>query len=566
MKRSNIILLSIALLIVAAYFIIRFYLQSNVDQDQKAPDESLDLRPLFIAKIQQLVKDGSKGLYHIEIDSMDVDLLQSQVILRKVNLRHNNTVLRALDSLQQTPDAVFNASFDSLRIEGINLDDVVNGKSIDLQEIYVHKPTIEIYHQVKSSSRSVDSVTLYDRLMKNMERIAIGRVTIHQGQVVNHTKKENKRTVFDDIAISLNNILIDSSTEHATDRFLFAKEATISLDNYEMKSNDDDYITKIGSLKITAPEKKIRLTNVSFRSRYSRKEFQKGLTHQKEQYDFSTPSVTIHNINWWTLMHDSVFVADELTLSGGQLKIFLDRSLPRPKSKMGKFPHQLIMKLPFKIDVNRARIEKFRLRYEEFNPKTDDTGLVQFDDIDLAISGISNRLQERRRKSEINVTGSALFANVPVKAKFHFDLLNHKSGRFSASFSAGEFEANVVNKISQPLGLMKFEKGRINKLDVTMSGDEKKAKGTVLLLYNDFKISIYEPEKNKEGFDKKSFLGFIVNSFVVKNNNPSGNKPPRNPTVDFTRNPQTGFFNLVWKTTLSGILKTVGANPGLAGK
>jgi hypothetical protein len=123
-----------------------------------------------------------------------------------------------------------------------------------------------------------------------------------------------------------------------------------------------------------------------------------------------------------------------------------------------------------------------------------------------------------------------------------------------------------VNDISQPLGLVKFEKGRVNKLDVSMQGNEQEAKGKVLMLYNDFKISIYENEKNKEGLDKRKVLGFIVNSFVLKNNNPSKNNPPRNPDAEFKRNPQTGFFNLVWKTTLNGLLKTVGANPKLAGQ
>jgi hypothetical protein len=546
-------------------------LKSDVDAEStnangKDGSASLDLRPLFIAKIQQLVKDGSKGLYHIDIDSMDVDLLQSRVTLHKVQLLHDTNVLKRLDSIQQAPNDVFNAAFDSLHIEGINLNDVVKGNKIDLEEIYIYKPTIEIFHEKRRGARTVDSLTLYDRLMKNTERIAIASVVVHQGRFINHNKKEKKKTVFDNIVVSLENVLVDSSTEHATDRFLFAKQASISLNNYEMKSKDNAYITEIGSLKVTAPKNEMVITNISVRSRHSRKEFQKGLTHQKEQYSFSTPSVIIRNIDWWALMHDSLFVADELTLSGGALKIFLDRSLPRPESKMGNFPHQLIMKLPFEINIARGNIRNFDLKYEEYNPKSGDTGLVQFDDIDLNLSGITNLPAERKKRKQMLVTGSALFKNVPVKARFSFDLLKHKSGRFSASFSADDFDAKLVNGISQPLGLMKFEKGHINKLSVTMQGDEQRANGKVLMLYSDFKISIYEHEKNKDELDKRKLLGFIVNSFVLKDNNPSGNDPPRNPYVEFDRNPQTGFFNLVWKTTLTGILKIVGANPSLAEK
>jgi hypothetical protein len=364
----------------------------------------------------------------------------------------------------------------------------------------------------------------------------------------------------------LNNILIDSSTEHARNRFLFAENASFSLNNYEMKTKDDAYIVRIGSLNVTAPEKKMTINDISLRSRYSRKEYQQRLTHQKEQYNFSTPSITIRNIDWWALMHDDIFVADELVMSGGALKIYLDRSLPRPKSKMGNFPHQLLMKLPFKIDVAKAGVKRFDITYEEYNPKSGDTGSVKFNDINISLTGVTNLAVQRKKKKQTVVTGSALFKNTPVKAKFIFDLMDYKSGRFSASFSTEHFEGHLVNDISQPLGLVKVEKGRVDKLHVTMQGDEHKARGKVLMLYNDFKISIYENEKNKEKLDKRKFLGFLVNSFVIKDNNPSGNNAPRNPDAESKRNPQTGFFNLVWKTTLNGILKTVGANPGLAGE
>ncbi len=287
MKRLNIILLVVAILLVAGYFLIRSYLQSDVDHtnqngNAETPDASLDLRPLFIARIKQLVTDGSKGLYSISIDSMDVDVLQSRVILRNVQLLHNSEVLKTLDSMRQAPDDVINAAFDSLRIEGIHLNDIVRTDRVDFEEIYIIKPTIEIFRNKKSYNRNVDSLTLYDRIMKNMERIAIGKVIVQGGQLISYNKAGNKKT-FDNIAMRLNNILIDSSTEHARNRFLFAENASFSLNNYEMKTKDDAYIARIGSLNITAPEKKMTINDISLRTRYSRKENQQTLTQQKEQ-------------------------------------------------------------------------------------------------------------------------------------------------------------------------------------------------------------------------------------------------------------------------------------------
>ena len=68
----------------------------------------------------------------------------------------------------------------------------------------------------------------------------------------------------------------------------------------------------------------------------------------------------------------------------------------------------------------------------------------------------------------------------------------------------------------------------------------------------------------KKDLTKKGLIGLLANTFVIKDDNPKKNKPPRHADVTFDRDPQAGFFNLVWKTALSGVLKTVGAGTRMA--
>jgi hypothetical protein len=278
------------------------------------------------------------------------------------------------------------------------------------------------------------------------------------------------------------------------------------------------------------------------------------------------PGITIRNIDWWGILHENRFIADNVAVADAVIKIHLDRSLPRPESKMGNFPHQLIAKLPMQTSVGSVRMHNLDLTYEEYNPKSMQTGSLRLNPVNLDIADITNIPARMRKKKQTVVTGTARFKQVPVKARFVFDLINHKTGQFSSSLSMGPLEGHIVNDIAQPLGLLKVEKGVVKSFHTSMSGDEQQATGKVLLLYNDFKISLYEKEKDENGLDKKGVIGFIANAFVIKNDNPSKDNPPRNPTVSFQRDPQAGFFNLVWKTALSGILETVGANPKLAEK
>ncbi len=99
-----------------------------------------------------------------------------------------------------------------------------------------------------------------------------------------------------------------------------------------------------------------------------------------------------------------------------------------------------------------------------------------------------------------------------------------------------------------------------------MKGDQWHAGGDVLVLYKDLKLSLLEKDIGKSTLDKKDATTFLSNRFVLKKNNPKGNGKPRKETAEFKRIPEGGFFMLVWKTALVGVLKTIGAPTKIANK
>ena len=561
---------------MGSYFFVRFYLQAdvkksgNAETSGKNPDSTADLRPLFIAKLQQLVKQGSKGLYDLSIDSMDVDLLRSVVVLMNVKMVPDKNIWAALDSSRQAPDDVFKMSFDKLTIKGINLDDILTRKTMDFREIEITGPIIESFHEKKSynQTKTVDSITLFQRLTNEMEKIAIGKLIIRNGNFISHSSARKKAMRLKDIEMRFADILIDSSTQYAKDRFLFAKHVMLSMQNYVVNTTDDLYECKIGSLMIQAPQQTMTITNLSLASRYNRALFQKKLVHQKEMYDCRVPSITIQGIDWYGLMNEQQFVANNINVSDPVVKIFLDRSLPMQPSRTGNFPNQLLMKLPLKISVSKMNVRNADVTYEEFNPKSEQSGSLNMDKVNLAITGVTNMPHEIKKIKQTIVKGTGRFVKqIPVKSEFVFDLVQHKRGKFSASLTTGaSFQGSIMNGIALPLGLLKIEKGTVSKFNVKMNGDETNASGDVLMLYNDFKISVYEKDEGKKELDKKGLVGFFANTFVIKDDNPKKGEAPRHPQAGFQRDPQKGFFNLVWKTALTGVLETVGANPKLAEK
>lgn len=579
MRRLYQILLITGCLAIGSYLFIRFHLQGEIKRSAskypvvandtgaiKSRQASLvDLRPLFIAKIKQVVKDGSKGLYDLSIDSMSIDVLHSSAVLHQVRITPNDRILNALKEKGEDPEDVFHASFQSLQVEGINLDDVVGHKTIDFRLLHVSKPRVEVFHH-KTVSEKKDTTTLYKRLMKHMKSIGVEKLVIDEGKLVYHNpQKKNKLTRINNFDLRLNDIKIDAATQDATNRFLFAKSGVLSIHDYVTYTTNNRYMLRIKKLTVAAPEKLMTLQDLSLSSRYKRKQWHNSL--QEEEYDLRLPHISVHNVNWWALMNGDSFIADNLVINGGKLKVFLDRSLPPPRSKMGRFPIQLLAKLPMQVFLKKMQLKNLDLTYQEYNPRSKMSGVVRFGAVSMTSSTITNVKSQMALLKTTTLTATArLMDKIPFKASFVFDLNHPQKAGFSSALTTGAFDGDEVNKVAVPLGLLKIEKGQVKHTNMYIKGNENAASGKVALLYNDLKISIYEKEAGEKGLDKKGMMGLLANMFVIKNDNPKNGEGVRTPGAGFQRDPQAGFFNLVWKTGLVGVLKTIGVNPKLAEK
>ena len=70
----------------------------------------------------------------------------------------------------------------------------------------------------------------------------------------------------------------------------------------------------------------------------------------------------------------------EATFNDGSMEVYADKNIPpSSKSKVGNYPHQLLMRLQFPVAVDSVFIKNFKFTYTELNPKTQKTGASKMD-------------------------------------------------------------------------------------------------------------------------------------------------------------------------------------------
>lgn len=229
MSRRLVIIISIVfLVIVGGYLYFRFgYLKvEDFKPDTAKQKNFIDIRPAIIAKLQQLVKTGSNGLYILSVEKLEPDILNSKLDVSGATIRIDTSAMLRLDSLRLLPDDIFTFRFSSLHIDGLGIDDLLHKDRLEISGIKVTSPLINVYHKRRlynqEDRRKNDTLSLYEKLKGQMKKIAIGKIEIVQGSFINHDlDKKRKSTKFSDVSILVNDLLIDSSSQHDKSRFLF---------------------------------------------------------------------------------------------------------------------------------------------------------------------------------------------------------------------------------------------------------------------------------------------------------------------------------------------------------
>jgi len=524
----------------------------------------LDLRPSIIAKLQQVVKDASEGLYILSIDKLEPDVLASKLDVIDGTISVDTTAMQQLDQLKKLPDDVFIIKFHSLHIDGIGIEDLLHKKTIDITGASLNDPVIHIYHKARSYNKEEhkknDSLTVYQRLMGQMTKIAITAINVTHGTLIIHDVEQPKRiTKFNDITIRMNDVLIDSSTQYDASRFMFAKHAVLETRNYSFPTPDSLYYVKLGKISLTGEKHEVTVINAQLQHRGSRQEFEKKLRARDEMYDVMLPKVVLHNVNWWQLVNREKIVSTKTDIYGGTVSVFSDLTLPLGANKpMNHFPHQLVMMIPVPVLVSELNFHGLKVVLQQYNPETRSTGMVTCTNINGTAKHITNIPDEIRRLPYTSLTAKALFMNkVPMSVGFKFNLANYRSGQFSVNVTMDTLNKITINPIAGPLGRFTVKNGQMQQGTAHMEGDNFNVHGTVEIFYTDLHITPLKSDSAQGELKKNHLKSFFANVVFIKNENPQGNDV-RQPTVSIGRDHHQNFVAYIWTAILAGICKTIG--------
>jgi hypothetical protein len=563
------LLITICVLIaigIGGYLYTRFHVLKTKDfkPDKSKERNVTDLRPAIIAKLQQVVKDGSGGLYKLSIGEINPDVAASRVDVKDAVIDIDSTALKRMDDLKQLPDELFRIKFDSLRIDGFGIADLLDKKNMSINEIYVNNPVIETYHRSRSYNESGnhkgDSLTLYQRLAGNIKKISIGKISIEHGTFNNHNldHKDNV-THLNNIRVRMENVLVDSSTQYDKSRYLFAKHTNIRAENYNVLTADKMYLFKAAVITVSGEQHRMIAQDVELEPYGGIKRYESKMPYRKTIYHIKVPRIELKNVHWWGMINRKEYKASEVEFVEPVVRAFTDYRLPPVLVKRNNYPQQLLMEVPSPVSVNKINLHKLKVIYEEYDTGVKKTTAAIIDNINGSILHISNVKEEIREHPAAVFTASGLFMNkVRTTGSISFNFKEYRTGKFTADFHMDTLDNTTVNPLSEPMVLFTVKRGQMQQGKIHITGNNFNANAKIAMYYNNLHVTPLKADSNSQGKLKKKHLrSFVANVFLIKNSNPAGGTL-REPGLSLTRDLHGGFFKMIWQCTMGEIVKTVG--------
>jgi hypothetical protein len=158
MKRLMIIILALAAIATAVYFVARKYV------------ESPDLARQLNERLVQLVAEKSNGLYRLSIGEIDIDADNTSAVLKDIRLGTDSALLEQLKENRIQPTVVYDFTLDHLIIKNVDIFSFLNENSARLKTITVSGGSLVVRRLGRGNDSAATTEEPKQEVLKSVRR------------------------------------------------------------------------------------------------------------------------------------------------------------------------------------------------------------------------------------------------------------------------------------------------------------------------------------------------------------------------------------------------------------
>ena len=424
--------------------------------------------------------------------------------------------------------------------------------------------TMESYKKAESNENQDIRMAVNDGSMRNFFRnVDFFHIdsTVFNDIGITYKKHYDSTTgTFDIHRISLlvDKLRIDSSNFDFHEK-KFARDLILKLFDKEVVTADSMYRIKANNITYYYSRDKIKIDSFEVIPMYNRKDFFEKAGFQTDRMQMKFESAVAEGIDLLSIIESKKIQVRKLTLNKFHLMDHRDKHYARKENDFKKLPKQALYSLPFLISIDTVRVNNSFMLYGEYVDKSTEPGEIFFTNLNASVYNVSNY---RREDNKLNSLHAYISSDIMNKARMNLSLtipLGKDADYFWFSGSVERTDLRHFNSMTENLFGISIVRGK-GGVDIPLiTANAFHSQGTLNFEYKKLKLAMYNRNKAKLQRGLASgLIDFMLNGVLIKSNNPAFLRKPRTGDVYFERNEQRSFFNYIWKSTMSGLMATMG--------
>lgn len=541
---------------------------ANVSFTDKVKQSSLmsGFKDLMLLGLSlNLAEDKDLDIAQLLLDSPHVNYVEEKISEAAESSIAQSTLGRVRVGLVNVADARVSLDRPSsvLKIKGGEFHlsglDVVNNKSkrsFEINKLNVFRPSVEItelhkaQQEVQPTKKDKNAVfDIYTLTQRVSDNLKIGSVNIEEAGIdyaVMFNKDSVNRQMFNSTDLRLAGLMIDNKKEDAKiDDFYFRTK------NLRFPIDKGFYNLTLGSVEMSKETEGIKIDSIRMESIYPKFEFANLHPKNADWFDVKVGSVALMGVDLPRYLEEKVLSARTLLVDDVMLSNLKNQNIEIQHNIMPLI-YEGIQKFPIPIDIDTANVKNFSVLYEEIPRGKTVPARIFFENMNGAISGLTNIVQSRDQYIRLDANGKLMGTgyfeaqwDIPVDSlNDHFLLRGHLH----------EFDLKDLNPLITPMAPVSIDGGIVKGTVFDIDASSLGAYIDMEFLYNDLKISVFK------GDGLNRFITSVANRVLKANNPRKKNKKPETASLYVTRDPYHSTFNYFWQILQPPLAESVGVS------
>jgi len=514
------------------------------------------LTPRLEAQLKERIHDGTDGRYRLTYEELNLSLFRGSATATGIRLVPDTTG----QTRRPTAGTTYQARVGRLRISGVGVLRWLLSKKLHIGTIALDTPSVTLLRHPQSDTTAVDTAAASPlaKLTEVVSHIRVNRIRLREGQLQVEEQGNAARLQVQGIRTTLRDLRIDSASLRDTTRLYGAESIELQARGLVYRRPDSLYLLQTGPLHFQTDTRELTVDSLRYGITVSKAEFYRRVQRAEDIPDIEISRMQLAGIKKASWVNRRLLAAASLHIDSGHIAIYKDKTQPNPpENKIGKSPHQQLLKLEQRLAIDSVSIRGVDVRFTEVSDKTGKAGTVTFDQTDGAFRNVTNDSAALARDRYMRLHArSRVMGTGDLTVDFRFDLLD-SLGAHTYSAKLGAMDGTVFNRMITPQLNLEIERVDIKGMRFDMKADDRGTGGTLQLDYDRLNV-LFLKEGNDGGMSEKRVFSFLANRFLVNDSNPDANGVRHMGNIYIERPSDFSFFKMIWRSIREGTKECIG--------